>query len=320
MAYSGIGQPVVQRYMSVPTLKDAQKTVYIYISGLVVFVSVCCYTGILAYDAYADCDPKTAGLIGADDQIFPLYVMQTLGNIPGIPGLFIAGVCGAALSTLSVVYNSTSLVLYSDIIKKFFKKPPSEKAATLWIKGSMLVLGLISIGGVYVIEKLDGVIATVNALTSLGHSGTLGLFMLGMLVPWSDNIGAIFGTVVAISFTGWMSFGAQATVAAGKLASQRLPMRWDGCPAEFGNLTDLYPEVDESGVFPLYRVTFWWYYPIGVLTNLLIASTVSYFTNRTKLSDLDPQLISPVIRRFLPKECFNNYGLAAKKTRNNENL
>lgn len=32
-----------------------------------------------------------------DDQLFPLYVMQTVGKLRGIPGLFIAGIFGAAL-------------------------------------------------------------------------------------------------------------------------------------------------------------------------------------------------------------------------------
>lgn len=36
----------------------------------------------------------------SDDQLFPAYVMQTVGNFRGIPGLFVAGVFGAALRYL----------------------------------------------------------------------------------------------------------------------------------------------------------------------------------------------------------------------------
>lgn len=32
-----------------------------------------------------------------DDQLFPFYVMKTVGKLRGIPGLFIAGIFGAAL-------------------------------------------------------------------------------------------------------------------------------------------------------------------------------------------------------------------------------
>lgn len=33
----------------------------------------------------------------SDDQLFPFYVMQTVGKLRGVPGLFIAGIFGAAL-------------------------------------------------------------------------------------------------------------------------------------------------------------------------------------------------------------------------------
>lgn len=36
-------------------------------------------------------------LLQNDDQLFPFYVMQTVGKFRGIPGLFIAGIFGAAL-------------------------------------------------------------------------------------------------------------------------------------------------------------------------------------------------------------------------------
>ena len=39
-----------------------------------------------------DCDPVTAGQVETKDQMFPLFVMQLVGDIPGLPGLFVAGV------------------------------------------------------------------------------------------------------------------------------------------------------------------------------------------------------------------------------------
>ena len=35
------------------------------------------------------------------DQIFPLFVMQVMGDIPCVPGLFVAGIFSGALSTVS---------------------------------------------------------------------------------------------------------------------------------------------------------------------------------------------------------------------------
>lgn len=73
------------------------RSIAIFTIGVILFVSVCCYDGILVYAHFWDCDPKTSGLVETDDQLFPVYVMQTIGKYRGIPGLFIAGVFGAAL-------------------------------------------------------------------------------------------------------------------------------------------------------------------------------------------------------------------------------
>ena len=36
-------------------------------------------------------------MINKADQIFPFYVMDTVGQYPGIPGLFVAGIFSGAL-------------------------------------------------------------------------------------------------------------------------------------------------------------------------------------------------------------------------------
>lgn len=69
----------------------------LFTAGVVWFISMCCFAGLLLYDQYRDCDPRAAGIISRDDQLLPLYVLETGSNIPGLPGLFIAGVFGAAL-------------------------------------------------------------------------------------------------------------------------------------------------------------------------------------------------------------------------------
>ena len=41
---------------------------------------------------YHNCDPLKAKQVRSKDQMFPLFVMQLVGDVPGIPGLFVAGV------------------------------------------------------------------------------------------------------------------------------------------------------------------------------------------------------------------------------------
>lgn len=90
-SFNSVNQTMVQRYMSLPNLKVARISTWIFTIGIGCFVTVCCYTGLLVFAAYYKCDPLTIGLVNADDQLLPMYVMQAAGHLHGIPGLFIAG-------------------------------------------------------------------------------------------------------------------------------------------------------------------------------------------------------------------------------------
>ncbi|RXG67087.1 hypothetical protein Avbf_13740 [Armadillidium vulgare] len=59
------------------------------------------FCGLVIYATYAGCDPMALGKIKKKDEIMPYFVMDKLSLIPGLPGLFVAAIIGAALSTLS---------------------------------------------------------------------------------------------------------------------------------------------------------------------------------------------------------------------------
>lgn len=54
------------------------------------------------YAKYADCDPFATGQVSKSDQLLPYYVMDVSVKIPGLSGLFIAGVVSAALRCVTV--------------------------------------------------------------------------------------------------------------------------------------------------------------------------------------------------------------------------
>ena len=53
--------------------------------------------GLVIYSKYHDCDPLRAGIVSSSDQLFPLFVMDTLGHLPGLPGVFVAGIFSGSL-------------------------------------------------------------------------------------------------------------------------------------------------------------------------------------------------------------------------------
>lgn len=54
-------------------------------------------TGFVMYTKYSACDPFTTKQVTRNDQLLPYYVLDVAKNIPGLSGLFIAGVFSAAL-------------------------------------------------------------------------------------------------------------------------------------------------------------------------------------------------------------------------------
>jgi len=226
----------------------------------------------------------------------PLFVVSNLGHIYGMPGLFIAGVFGASLSSLSVYLNSTSLVILQDIVRGCFKMQPGERASTILVKSSVVILGIVSFAMVFLLEKVSGILSVSISLAALAASSTFGIFTLGMLVPWANTMGAAVGGITCVLLTGWISFGSQVAGASGQLNSQRLPVSVEGC---LGNATiseNFW--VDEEDVFPLYRLSYHWINPIGVLTVVVVGSLVSLVTKPTDIKTLDSNLISPVIHRY----------------------
>lgn len=53
--------------------------------------------------------------------------------------------------------------------------------------------------------------------------------------------------------------------------------------------------------FVLFRISFWYYNAVGAIVTILIGLIVSWFTKRNDHS-VHPDLISPVVRRWMSKE------------------
>ncbi|KAL9927894.1 sodium-coupled monocarboxylate transporter 2-like isoform 1-T3 [Glossina fuscipes fuscipes] len=314
-SFNAVNQTMVQRYMSLPSLRKAQWSIFIFTIGIIAFISVCCFAGLLVYEFYTKCDPMSAGLITHDDQLLPVFVMQTVGHYYGVPGLFIAGVFGAALSSLSVVLNSTALVMLEDIVKGCLRLKLTERSSTILVKGCILILGVVAVALVFVLEQLSGILSVATSVTAIAAGTTCGLFTLGMLVPWSNSTGALVGAIAGACISGWISFGSQIAFANGYVTPHKLEISVEDCPGNVTMPDNVY--IDESDVFPLHRLSFHWINPIGVLTTVLVGTIVSFISGPTVLKKLDAELISPVLHRYLPKECFPPSSITNEMTREN---
>ncbi|EDS39425.1 conserved hypothetical protein [Culex quinquefasciatus] len=184
---NAVSQNMIQRYLSLPTLQDAKRALWTFIAGTLILLALCCYSGLLIYAKYHDCDPLTTKLAKAKDQLLPLLVMDTLGDYPGLPGLFVAGVFSAALSSLSTGLNSMSAVVLEDFFKPFSNRPLSERATAIIMRAVVGVFGALCVVLVLVVEKLGAVLQLSMSLGSVSNGPLLGIFTIGVLIPWIEG-------------------------------------------------------------------------------------------------------------------------------------
>ncbi|KAK7862023.1 hypothetical protein R5R35_002161 [Gryllus longicercus] len=303
---SGVNQNMMQRYLALPTRGRARASVCIFVLGALFLIFTCCYSGLLIYATYYDCDPLTTKLAAAKDQLLPLLVMRTLGQWPGLPGCFVAGVFSAALSSMSTAMNSMAAVVLEDFYKTFFaKKPLTDRQTNVLMKTVVVVTGVVCVSLVFVVEKLGSILQLSMSLGAMTNGPALGIFTMGLFLPWVNNKGMLAGSCAGLLVMGWIVLGAQAAIATGDMAFPTKPFSVQGCTYSFAahavnaTLAPAHAYADASSdVFPLYRVSYLWYTLLGVVVSTAVALPVSFLTGANRPQDVDARLLSPVVRRF----------------------
>ncbi len=101
------------------------------------------------------------------DQIVPLFVMQVFGDIPCVPGLFIAGIFSGALSTVSSGLNALAGVTEIDLVEGYLEVELS-KATSLWAtKVFSVMYGVVCYAFIYVVKYLPGVLEASQRVLSV---------------------------------------------------------------------------------------------------------------------------------------------------------
>lgn len=304
LAVYGVNQAQIQRACTCPSLKRAQVALWLNFPGLCIILYICCLIGIVLYDFYKKCDPKTFGLVTQGDQLLPLYVMDILGFLKGLPGLFIACLFSGALSTISSGLNSLSTVILEDVIKIYIIKDLSESKATWISKILVLVLGAVCLGLAYVASLLGGVLQAALSLFGMIGGPLLGLFSLGLFFPWANKWGAYTGLIGSLIFMFWIGIGAQIH----KFPAAKSIIDISGCNWNVSSQppTPVPVAVKKmTAVQVLYTLSYLWYSATAVLTTVVIGLLVSFATGYTRPKDLNPRLIVPffdIVFPCLPKK------------------
>ncbi|MEN9633019.1 MAG: hypothetical protein RL077_1423 [Verrucomicrobiota bacterium] len=202
-------QVSVQRYLSASSLKVAQRGLWLKLWLVLPVTAVFYGTGLVLYAFYqVHGDPVAAGKIARADQILPHFVVTQLPH--GLPGLFIAAIFAASMSTISAGINSLTSASLVDFYQRLWRRPDlTEKTQLRIARWLTLSYGVIVVALAFLVQRLGTLLEATNKVIGLIGGPLIGVFLLGLLTRRATARGALIGWVSGLVFTIWVCFGTQ---------------------------------------------------------------------------------------------------------------
>lgn len=208
-----VNQVQVQRLLTVKSLKAAQKALWWNWPILSLLSFTTSFSGLVIYFYYQNCDPLLSGRITSRDQNMAIYVMDALGHIPGVAGLFVSGIYSASLSSVSSCLNSLAAVTMEDYVKPLYllamKKPLEMSPARSAIPSKIIaaVYGIVCIGTAFLAQRVGGILQVSLTIFGIVGGPLLGLFTLGMGTTEANEYGSVLGLLCGVVISMWIGFG-----------------------------------------------------------------------------------------------------------------
>ncbi|XP_056152305.1 sodium-dependent multivitamin transporter-like [Lampris incognitus] len=293
----GVNQAQVQRYLSSRTEKEAVRSCYMVFPSLQVALALSCVMGLVMFARYCGEDPSHRLGTASQDAMVLYFVMDMLKDMPGLPGLFVACLFSAALSTISSAFNSLATVTMEDLIKPHFPAMTEERA-TLLSKCLAMSYGLLCLAMAYITHLMgDSVLLVALKIFGMVGGPLLGLFCLGIFFPWANSTGALGGLGTGLAMAFWVGIGSIVTRGSG---GQLLPAN---CTSGLqpGNQTTaaLTPLSSATGLKRFYSLSYMWYSALYCCTVVLTGLLISFLTGPMKEEDLTPGTIYPLLGNLL---------------------
>ncbi|MBI9016905.1 MAG: sodium/solute symporter [Phycisphaerae bacterium] len=192
-------QAVVQRYMSVPSEKEAARAIWTN-TVLVIPASLLFFAVGAALFVYYKTNPAEMIIdpqLQKNDSIFPAFIATKLPV--GVAGLVVAAIFAAAQSTVSTSINSISTTLVTDFFQRF-NVLKTEKGYLNLARFSTALFGII--GTILALTFASGDIKSLwdqfQGILGMFASPICGMFCLGMFTKRTNAFGAIAGVVCSM--------------------------------------------------------------------------------------------------------------------------
>jgi len=301
-----VGQPTVQRAVAAKTLKDARKALYASFIGIVFLKILLCLDAFIIYGTYSECDLVKSKQISRNDQILPYFVVNKLGHIPGMPGLFTACLFSFALSTLSSGLNGLSAMFSEDIVKKI-KPDMKDNVSSNISKFCTVIFGSFIIGFAFVIPYLGKFIIKLTIqLAGIIGGPYFSMFALGVFTEKANKFGAVIGALSGFSTGIFFSIG-QFMYPPDK---QLPPISIRECSffnATTSNSTGIfYPKapVHTDAIAQIFAISYLWHGMIAIFVSYIVGYLISICTDKYVANkDYEKSLLYDYEDSWLYRKC-----------------
>lgn len=191
----GTDQVAVQRYLTAKTFAEARRGLWVKLWLFLPFGGLFYITGLILWAFYqTQPDPLAGGLISKADQVLPYFVVHELPR--GFPGILIAAIYSASMSTVSSGLNSLASATLMDFTKQTQADTKAQHERQLFKARAVTVIyGVLVTSLAFLVGEMGTLVESVNQIIGIVGGPLLGLFMLGMLVPRANTPGAVTGVL-----------------------------------------------------------------------------------------------------------------------------
>ncbi|MFB0553340.1 MAG: sodium/solute symporter [Phycisphaerae bacterium] len=172
-------QNYVQKFCSVPTEREAKRSIWIAMLIYIPLTAVFLYIGTTLFAFYSGGDELAQAGIVKGDEVFPYYIAT---QVPaGLKGLIIAAILAAAMSTVDSALNCSATVLLLDFHKRYFKPDIGERASVLFLRLGTVVWGLLGTGAALLMIRARSILDIWWQISGIFGGALLGLFLLAFM-------------------------------------------------------------------------------------------------------------------------------------------
>ncbi|XP_022082754.1 sodium-coupled monocarboxylate transporter 1-like isoform X2 [Acanthaster planci] len=300
-------QYMVQRLVVCKSETVARASVICYVVGFMTFEILLFFMGISIYAYYEGCDPTTIGYTTKNDQIVPYFIIDVFSDLPGVPGLLLTGLFGAALSTLSSVFNATATLVGEHFVKPYWKGL-QDNSYTVILKLIVVFASAAALGMAFIIPNIGDAVPVILTFTGCTMAGSLSMYLIGAFLPFCGSKSVVTGYMVGLVVAVTMSVGCIVY----QVPHDNLPLSADWCLNEtytsinetmatptslttqllsvtLSNVTD--SEIGRSEVPVIFTLATNWLGVLTTLTTVVVTLLATLVTGKNDTSNMDPRLV-----------------------------